>query len=141
MLNAPYNNAYGIWHVTTEGDEEGCSVKSLGVHEGYIDQIAFALADKCMYVLYFSPAKPLDMTPKAKRVHIQLGHDSDMWKMDATRRAAEVSNLLKGRPVSVYESCYSGSVKLETHEDTLADKKRKALAKLTAEEREWFGLN
>lgn len=52
-INAPYDNPFGIWHVTTEGDCEGRSPRDLGFHEGYIDEIALALADKCFYSLYF----------------------------------------------------------------------------------------
>lgn len=48
-INAPYDNPFGIWHVTTEGDCEGRSPRDLGFHEGYIDEIALALADKCFY--------------------------------------------------------------------------------------------
>ena len=37
-INAPYDNPFGIWHVTTEGDCEGRSTRDLGIHEGYIDE-------------------------------------------------------------------------------------------------------
>ena len=49
MIKAPYDKVYGLWNVTTEGDCEGRSVRNLGTYEGNIDEIAFALADKCFY--------------------------------------------------------------------------------------------
>ena len=74
MIKEPYNNTYGLWQVTTEGDCEGRSVCNLGVYEGNIDEIAFALADKCCYCLNFRAVSPknytLDMTPKRKTVDI-----------------------------------------------------------------------
>ena len=50
-----YNNAYGLWEVTTEGDCEGKSTRKLGVYEGFIDDIAFALVGSCCYSLRFKP--------------------------------------------------------------------------------------
>lgn len=69
-INAPYDNPFGIWHVTTEGDCEGRSPRDLGFNEGYIDEIALALADKCFYSLYFVAINihSLDMTPTRKTV-------------------------------------------------------------------------
>ena len=49
----PYTNPYGLWEVTTEGDCEGRSRKGLGVFEGYLDDIAFYLANKAYYTLEF----------------------------------------------------------------------------------------
>ena len=43
MKNRKEYKNYGTFKVTTEGR----SIKDLGVHTGYIDEIAFALADKC----------------------------------------------------------------------------------------------
>lgn len=45
-MRQEYSN-YGTFKVTTEGDCEGKSVRHLGTFTGYIDEIAFALADKC----------------------------------------------------------------------------------------------
>ena len=58
---------YGLWEVSTEGDCEGRSTRKLGIFRGNYQDIAFALADKCYYVLWF---KKLDETkfnlPKVK---------------------------------------------------------------------------
>ena len=47
MNRKKYTN-YGTFKVTTEGDCEGKSTRDLGVHTGYIDEIAFALAGYLM---------------------------------------------------------------------------------------------
>lgn len=82
-INAPYDNPFGIWHVTTEGDCEGRSTRDLGIHEGYIDEIALALADKCYYSLCFVAINihSLDMTPTRKTVDVTFGVNSGTWAM------------------------------------------------------------
>lgn len=82
-INAPYDNPFGIWHVTTEGDCEGRSPRDLGFHEGYIDEIALALADKCFYSLYFVAINihSLDITPTRKTVDVTFGVNSGTWAM------------------------------------------------------------
>lgn len=144
MIKEPYNNIYGLWNVTTEGDCEGRSVCNLGVYEGNIDEIAFALADKCYYCLNFRAVSPknytLDMTPKSKTVDIQLDIGSGTWDMDKGTRVVEVGNLMKNRPVDVIESNFYGCVRLVTNNKTIEEKKAEALAKLSLEERKLLGL-
>ena len=53
-LPEDYQNLYGLWKVTTEGDEEGRTTKSLGIYEGWVDEIALYLSDKCYYSLTFT---------------------------------------------------------------------------------------
>ena len=43
----------GLWHVTTEGDCEGRSVKDLGYHKGHIIDIAHKLSGENYYSLHF----------------------------------------------------------------------------------------
>ncbi len=111
----PYQNCRGTWHVTTEGDCEGRSVKDLGVHTGYMDDIAKALGDKCYYTLQFKPVgKSLPEPTKAvKEVHVSLDIDSETWGMTPKERHQWFqNNFLKNRPVSVAEGTYYASVKL-----------------------------
>ncbi len=70
---------YGIWKVTTQGDCEGRSTECLGYYEGYIDEIAQALADKAYYSLTFRSIKinkvtrkSLKNAPKRKEVKFLL---------------------------------------------------------------------
>lgn len=145
MINAPYDNVYGLWKVTTEGDCEGRSIRDLGTHEGYIDEIAFALADKCCYSLNFRavdhPEHKPDMTPKRKTVNIQLDFGSGTWDMESKNRAIEVGSLMRDRPVAVSESPFYGCVRLTTNKKTVEEKKAEALAKLSLEERKLLGLS
>ena len=40
MLKNGYDEVFGTWEVTTEGDVEGRTTKNLGNFTGYIDEIA-----------------------------------------------------------------------------------------------------
>ena len=143
MLESAYKNCYGLWKVTTEGDCEGRSVRDLGTYEGYIDEIAFALADKCYYELTFHAVKKpskLDMTPKAKEVKIQLDIDSGSWDLTQTQCLNETRKLFENRPVRVTEAHGWGVVTLKTELKTIEEKRQEALAKLTDEERQLLGL-
>ena len=44
MKNRVQYKAFGWWHVTTEGDDEGRTTRDLGYHYGYLDEIALRLA-------------------------------------------------------------------------------------------------
>lgn len=47
----------GWWNVSTEGDCEGRTTTQLGTYYGHVAEIAFALADRCYYVLEFKPVE------------------------------------------------------------------------------------
>lgn len=109
-----YTNAYGLWHVTTEGDVEGRSITDLGVHEGYLDEIASDLAYKCYYSLQFSLENP-NRIPRGTNINsvsIALDIESGTWDMKGPQRVKFVSELLKDRKVTVTESNYYASVVL-----------------------------
>lgn len=145
MIKPPYDNVYGLWKVTTEGDCEGRSSRDLGTYEGYIDEIAFALADKCYYSLKFCAVDPRehksDMTPKRKTVDIQLDIGSGTWDMESKDRTIEVGSLMRDRPVTVSQSTYYGCVRLTTNKKTAEEKRAEALAKLSLEDRQILGLS
>jgi hypothetical protein len=66
-------SAYGTWNVTTEGDVEGRSTRQLGTHTGFIDDIAFKLADQAYYGLRFDPVDPAEIeTCTRVRVRVQV---------------------------------------------------------------------
>lgn len=50
----------GVWRVTTEGDCEGRSIRDLGTHEGYLDEIAKNLSSLAYYALRFQRMRPND---------------------------------------------------------------------------------
>ena len=62
-INSEYLNPNGTWMVTTEGDCEGKTTKTLGVFIGRLDEIAFALAPKAYYKLMFQRIDTAIPTP------------------------------------------------------------------------------
>lgn len=144
MIRQEYS-VYGVFKITTEGDCEGRSVRDLGTYKGYIDEIAFALADKCYYSLTFHQINPeehkLDMTPKRKEVNITLDIDSGTWDLKGKDRIKYFENFFKDRNVEISNgNCYGG-VKISTNKKTKEEKKQEILNKLTDEEKEILGLN
>ena len=140
-MRQEYTN-YGTFKVTTEGDCEGKSIRHLGTFTGYIDEIAFALADKCYYSLNFSLVSPeeLDMTPKRDTVNVTLNIDSGTWDMKPEERVKYFKELLKDRDVEVLPGTSYASCVLTTHKETIEEKKKKILNKLSLEERKLLGL-
>lgn len=111
----PYNESYGFWKVTTEGDVEGRTMKDLGVHEGHIDEIAQALSPACYYSLHFEaapdPKKFGNEREPRDEVSINI-NSSDLWRLSGDERLAVISELLKDRPVKVKDGKYYKSVTL-----------------------------
>ncbi|MCM1121179.1 MAG: hypothetical protein NC416_01210 [Eubacterium sp.] len=140
-MRQEYTN-YGTFKVTTEGDCEGRSIRYLGTYTGYIDEIAFALADKCYYSLCFKLANPekLDMTPKCDSVNITLDINSGTWDMKSDERVSYFKELLKDRDVEVLPGTSYVSCVITRHRETVEEKKEKVLSKLTHEERKLLGL-
>ena len=116
VVNQLYQNPFGCWKVTTQGDEEGRTTRQLGTHEGYIDEIAHELADKANYNLVFVAVPklgtPKTIVPRRKEVMVQLDIDSKTWNMDEKQRVEFFKKLLAGRPVEIEPSTYYGCVKL-----------------------------
>lgn len=113
-----WNTPYGMWKVTTEGDCEGRSTKDLGIHEGFIDEIAFTLANQACYKLTFSPAKvnkEFARKPKAKTVSISLDIDSKTWNMQPNERVEFIKRLFKDRLINfdIEAGSYYASVTLK----------------------------
>ncbi|MFW5962414.1 MAG: hypothetical protein ACOCQR_02250 [bacterium] len=106
-----YKNPYGLWDVTTEGDVEGRSVRHLGTHEGYLDEIAFALADQCYYSLKFELKEKLKSSQN-KKVEVSLSIESGTWD-DKEARINFFKEMLKDRPVKVSDGTTYASVALE----------------------------
>lgn len=146
-----YESVHGIWHVTTEGDCEGRSVKDLGVWEGYIDDIAFQLADQCYYSLKFKAVDLSALTKTIpslrKEVNVSFDIDSNTWDLASVDLGGLASDLFRDRPVTVQDSRYHASFTLVRDVDEKAvekqireAKRQAALAKLSDEELELLGL-
>ena len=135
-------SVYGTFKVTTEGDCEGKSVRDLGTYTGYIDEIAFALADQCYYRLCFKQVHPedLDLTPKKDTVEISLDIDSGTWDLSVNDAKEYFKEFFRERNVEVIGAHGYGSCTISTHKETIEEKKAKILNKLTEEERKILGL-
>lgn len=119
--------ALGFWKVTTQGDVEGRTTKDLGVHYGYLDDIAFALAPECYYDLKFTPVDPYarsSQAPTASSVSIRL--ESTDWSTE--RRFQAMQDLLQGRDVDLKLDPGGDTAKLtkKASEEELALAKREA---------------
>ena len=140
----PYTNPYGLWEVTTEGDCEGRSKKGLGIFEGYLDDIAFYLANKAYYTLEFKKISiprisHEDVSMEKSEVDVLLDSSSGTWDMSSEKRVLEFKKLLSRRNVHVTKSQFYASVKL-SQTPTEDERRQKALSKLTDEERKLLGL-
>lgn len=108
-VDEKYKDIYGYWRVTTEGDCEGRTTKTLGTFKGYIDDIALSLANKCSYSLCFTKIKePTEekYTDKKNKVNVQLDIDSKTWDMTSEERCEVMKELFKDRNVIIEEGDY-----------------------------------
>lgn len=118
-------NNYGIWQVTTEGDCEGKSITDLGIHEGYIDDIAFKLGSKVYYSLCFKLINKIkkEILKPVNKVNIHLDINSGTWDLHGEARLNYFRNLLKNRDIKISEcpfksSLYYGCVTLEKNNES-----------------------
>lgn len=112
-----YQNAFGLWSVSTEGDCEGRSTKQLGVHEGYVDEIAAALASQVEYKLTFKAVNSTSLQyfgqpKKVRSVYVSFDIEAGTWSMSPVERVNHASRMLKDRPVKVRSGTYHASVEL-----------------------------
>lgn len=116
--------------------------KQIGVFQGYIDDIAFALAEKCCYSLEFE--KVCTDIPVPKRVldevNVTLDINSETWKLSPIDRIGFFRNMLQDRNTFVSKGSAYASVTL-SRKNLEKDKREVALAKLTAEEKVLLGLS
>lgn len=145
-------STYGMWSVTTEGDEEGRTVRHLGSFLGQFDDIALHLADKAYYGLRFeyNSAEVVKLKPTKSEVQVSLGISTGTWDVVGQDRVKLFSSWLQfnGRKqVSVSEGQFYACVNLQgaktpeemkKMQDNL--KREAALNKLTAEDKKLLGL-
>lgn len=140
-----YTNPYGISEVSTEGDCEGRTSRNLGIFEGYLNDIAFHLADKAFYSLDFKEVRipkisHEDANSKRTEVDVRLDSCSNTWDMSSKELVKKFKKLLSGQNVYVKEGRSFACVTLSKGKPTEDERRQKALAKLTAEEPELLGL-
>lgn len=138
---------YGVWEVTTEGDCEGRSTMSLGVFEGWIDEVALSLADKAMYNLFISRLESTKMTafvPTGKSVIVYLppdltGPDSAEAFNSLSTEANRFSNFAD--PAYRSRGCINLVCGTLSEEEIAIHRNRKSgLAKLTDDEKKALGF-
>ena len=132
-------DVYGLWQVSTEGDCEGRTIKSLGLWEGFIDDIALHLADRVMYNLWITPAEVNKVTekPMARRVDVYMNH---IAHIDTTERLEIATKAFANRNVRISKSDYYGAFVINNNTSEEEILRSSALAKLTAAERKLLGL-
>lgn len=121
------------WKVCSIQGEEAEQEVYLGTFYGYVDEIAFALADKAGWSLRFEPCEPLDMTPKCKKVVVEIAdvrHRVDSKEEEV----ALFKDYLKDRPVAIKASPYYSGVELTTEKRTAQEIVNDVLGRLTPEE-------
>lgn len=145
-INSKYLDPNGTWMVTTEGDCEGKTTRTLGVFTGRLDEIAFALAPKAYYKLTF---RKLDTTipipdKREEKITVALDLDSGTYDLSADELADFFDAMLKdANSVSVARSDEYKSVtlnRINPREKKRRNIRKTALAKLTPIERAVLGL-
>ena len=132
-----YTSPYGVWRVTTEGDIEGRTTKELGTHEGYVDEIALALADKRgSWSLNFQLVEPMPRPyePKKSEITINLHPESGIKTYE------QFQDFFAGRPIELVRSRQHNSVVIKTNQTIKADLIKQAKAKLTQAEMDALGI-
>ncbi len=116
----------GIWEVTTEGDCEGRSMRTLGIFKGHYCDIALGLADKCCYSLHFRKINEVDMLPpiRGQREKVQITF-SDVSHFRDTELVEAVRDVATPLNISVGKGMWTGHVTLYR---TVSEEERKKLA-------------
>jgi hypothetical protein len=106
-------NPMGLWRVTTEGDEEGRTVRSLGIHEGHLGEIMLALSPATFYSL-----APQRVYPPKIEADRTVTHDSanmsyyDLFGHIKPEEAIPKVQRLLGARFKVSKGQYYCSVKI-----------------------------
>jgi hypothetical protein len=113
-----YDLPLGKWHVTTEGDCEGRSVVSLGLHDGHIVDIAKAFSGHAMYGLHFvsihdrdpsamnTEPRQYQLAPTAERAKVWVGLpiSTGTWDLVGDERIAWFKAFLaRPRPEAPFD--------------------------------------
>lgn len=132
-----------LWHITTEGDCEGKSTRSLGYYKGNIADIALYLADMALYSLNFTALNvKAPGAPTGDSVDVSFGLGAVHHSCNNGDLAAALEPVL-GDKVKVTVGSHYQSINITTKTPMSPQEKlrQKALAKLTPEEIAALGLN
>ena len=112
------------WKVSTAGDAEYRTNKYLGIYEGDVVDIAFALAEKEVFELVFERVYPVEVKefkPTANEVNVRI---SDFDYSKAKKLLSKNSRDVVIGECNIYRAV---NLKLSTKEQSEADKARKLL--------------
>lgn len=126
-----------IWQVTTEGDCEGRSMKTLGYFVGGVDEIALHLANQCYYSLSFRKIEVNNggnLEPTGTQVQVNCFGSSVQTLLDNCT-SDDITHQMQGNSTIVFKQH-----KLSAEQIRLNNLKTKALSKLSAEERQALGI-
>lgn len=126
-----------IWQVTTEGDCEGRSTKTLGYFKGGVDEIAMHLANQCYYTLSFSKIEvknAYNLEPTGVSVEVN-NYGSSVQTLLDNCNSDDITHEMKGHNSIIFKQH-----KLSAEQIKMNNLKAKALSKLSAEERQALGL-
>lgn len=144
MLKNGYDEVFGTWEVTTEGDVEGRTTKNLGTFTGYIDEIALFLANKCYYSLHFKKIVPVtSFHPNGFKVSVQLDISSGTWEGIHTEKGLnEIRKVFANRPVVIEDSNFYASFIIKSDNEEINNEilRKNVLSKLTDDEKKLLGL-
>jgi len=129
-LGGKWNHSpVGWWKVTTEGDQEGKSIKNLGWHYGHVVEIALSLDVAPCYAYCFSP--PPNDAPDGmfsapteypafvqvrKKVAISLPIESGTWDIKGEARDAWFKAWLDSEDVEIVPNPAYSSVTVKLKE-------------------------
>lgn len=136
-----YHKKNQVWLVSTEGDCEGRSMRSLGYFQGNIAEIALYLADRACYTLEFAAVEVQPVgVPTGETIDVSFKYNA-YTSPDKIAMAKEMQTIV-GPDFIVRAGDHYASVKITARKplDPQAILRQKALEKLSPEEIEALGL-
>ena len=121
-----YDNVYGTWRVTTEGDVEGRSVKELGTYTGYVDEIALHLSDRVYYSLTFTRSEDVgEYVQKNDSVSVQFDIESGTWPICNSGNLDKIREIFSERDVEIVDSNYYASFTIKSNKKSDEERKER----------------
>lgn len=140
-------NPNGIWKIETEGDVEGRGTQLVGIFEGNIIDILTVIHEKCYYNFFVKKFKKVEKTfnstkkPNSLKVYVDNIYDK------TSDEIKKINDSLFKRDNTFIRKNYGSSVLIYLDEDAKIqeskerkEKIKKALSKLTKEEKELLGI-
>lgn len=106
-------NPYGTWLVFTEQSETDWRPDQIGVYDGYVDEIALALAGRATKSLFFRRWKAVEPWDGHKRDRTEICvYEAEVKRPEGCDRVEHYKEMLYGSDVQVSESKLKRTVTL-----------------------------